>query len=61
MMGIPERSELNPAFTWALEDLYPGDQAWQEAFEENKNTLRRSRAMRADWAQVQRSCWSTCG
>lgn len=39
MMGIPERSELNPAFTWALEDLYSGDQAWQEAFEENKKYL----------------------
>ncbi len=39
-MAIPERKELNPAFTWALEDLYSCDEAWQEDFEWNKDYLK---------------------
>ncbi|MBO6054504.1 MAG: oligoendopeptidase F [Oscillospiraceae bacterium] len=26
---IPERAELDPKYTWHLEDLYPSDEAWQ--------------------------------
>ena len=39
-MAIPERSELNPAFTWALEDLYSCDEAWQEEFDWDKDYLK---------------------
>ena len=28
---IPARSEINPADTWAIEDIFPSDQAWAEA------------------------------
>lgn len=38
-MAIPERKELDPAFTWALEDLYSCDAAWQEEFEWDKDYL----------------------
>lgn len=29
---IPKRSEVDPQYTWALEDIYPSDQAWNEDF-----------------------------
>lgn len=29
---IPKRSEVDPKYTWALEDIYPSDQAWNEDF-----------------------------
>lgn len=28
---IPKRSEVDPRYTWALEDLFPSDEAWEEA------------------------------
>lgn len=28
---IPARSEINPADTWAIEDIFPSDQAWAVA------------------------------
>ncbi len=31
---IPTRSEADPKNTWALEDIFPSDEAWQSAFEE---------------------------
>lgn len=27
---IPKRSEQNPEYTWAIEDIYPTDEAWKE-------------------------------
>ncbi len=39
-MAIPERNELNPEYTWALEDLYSCDEAWEEEFEWDKDYLR---------------------
>lgn len=30
---IPKRSEVDPAFTWALEDIYPTDDAWRADLE----------------------------
>ena len=32
-MKIPKRSEQNPADCWAVEDLYPSDEAWTAEFE----------------------------
>lgn len=29
---IPKRSEVDPKYTWALEDIYSSDQAWNEDF-----------------------------
>ncbi len=29
---IPKRSEVDPQYTWALEDIYSSDQAWNEDF-----------------------------
>ena len=31
---IPVRSEADPKYTWALEDIFPSDEAWQEAYEQ---------------------------
>lgn len=31
---IPVRSEADPHYTWALEDVYPSDDAWKQAFDE---------------------------
>ncbi len=33
---IPERSEVSPENTWALEDIFPTDEAWEQALEELK-------------------------
>ena len=40
-----ERSEQNQACTWAIEDLFPADEAWQSALEEAKKFLPRIRAL----------------
>ena len=36
MNQIPERKDLNPAETWALEDLFPSDEAWSAELERAK-------------------------
>ena len=38
-MAIPERKELNPEYTWSLEDLFECDEAWQAEFEWDKDYL----------------------
>lgn len=35
-MSIPERKDLDAANTWALEDLFPSDEAWASALEQAK-------------------------
>ena len=30
--SLPTRSQADPAFTWDLTDLFPSDEAWQEAY-----------------------------
>ena len=30
---LPTRSQVDPAYTWAITDLYPSDQAWREAYD----------------------------
>ncbi|MCD8145697.1 MAG: oligoendopeptidase F [Clostridiales bacterium] len=35
-MSIPERKDLNQADTWALEDIFPSDEAWAAALETAK-------------------------
>ncbi|WP_294520400.1 oligoendopeptidase F [uncultured Pseudoflavonifractor sp.] len=30
---LPTRSQVDPANTWAITDLYPSDQAWREAYD----------------------------
>ncbi len=35
-MSIPERKDLNQADTWALEDIFPSDEAWTAALETAK-------------------------
>ena len=35
-MSIPERKDVNPQDTWALEDLFPSDAAWQAELERAK-------------------------
>jgi oligoendopeptidase F len=34
MSSVPDRSEVDEAYTWDLEALYPDDDAWEAAFEE---------------------------
>ena len=38
-MAIPERKELNPAYTWSLEDLFECDEAWEQEFEWDRDYL----------------------
>ena len=38
---IPLRSEIDPKYTWAIEDLYPSDEAWKSNFEHAKSYLQR--------------------
>lgn len=33
---IPARAEVDRQYTWALEDVFPSDEAWQEAYEKAK-------------------------
>jgi oligoendopeptidase F len=33
-MSIPERKDVNTKNTWALEDIFPSDEAWTAAFED---------------------------
>ncbi len=33
---IPTRSEVDEAYTWALEDVFPTDEAWKDAYEAAK-------------------------
>ena len=34
MSSVPERSEIDDAYTWDLTDLFPDDEAWEAAYEE---------------------------
>ena len=40
-----ERSEQQKAYTWAIEDLFPSDEAWQSALGEAKEFLPRIKAL----------------
>ncbi|MCD8381877.1 MAG: oligoendopeptidase F [Clostridiales bacterium] len=45
-MNAPkERRELDPAYTWATEDIFPTDGAWQEALNAAKDYPRRRKAL----------------
>jgi len=33
MSSVPERSDIDEEYKWALEDLYADDEAWEEAYE----------------------------
>ncbi len=45
-MNAPkERKELDPAYTWATEDIYPSDEAWQEALNAAKSYPQRQKAL----------------
>ena len=37
---LPTRSQVDPANTWAITDLYPSDQAWREAYESVRGLVR---------------------
>ncbi|EDN01635.1 oligoendopeptidase F [Pseudoflavonifractor capillosus ATCC 29799] len=37
---LPTRSQVDPANTWAITDLYPSDQAWREACENVRGLVR---------------------
>ena len=37
---LPTRSQVDPANTWAITDLYPSDQAWREACENVRSLVR---------------------
>ena len=34
---IPVRADADPKYTWALEDIYPSDEAWESAYTEAQN------------------------
>ena len=36
---IPVRSELDPQYTWAIEDLYASDDIWKSDFENAKSYI----------------------
>ena len=37
---LPTRSQVDPANTWAITDLYPSDQAWRESYESVRGLVR---------------------
>lgn len=43
---IPVRADANPKYTWALEDIYPSDEAWDAAYAEAQNFSRQISAYR---------------
>lgn len=45
MAKLLERKDQTPENTWALEDIYPTDEDWQQALEEAKGFLKRIKAL----------------
>lgn len=43
---IPVRADADPNYTWALEDIYPSDEAWDAAYAEAQNFSRQISAFR---------------
>ena len=43
---IPVRADADPKYTWALEDIYPSDEAWDAAYAEAQNFSRQISAFR---------------
>ena len=43
---IPVRADADPNYTWALEDIYPSDDAWDAAYAEAQNFSRQISAFR---------------
>ena len=43
---IPVRADADPNYTWALEDIYPSDEAWETAYAEAQNFSRQISAFR---------------
>ena len=43
---IPVRADADPKYTWALEDIYPSDEAWDAAYAEAQNFPRQISAFR---------------
>ena len=39
--AIPERKDVDPAFKWHLDDIYPSDEAWEKAFSTLKKSVPR--------------------
>ncbi len=37
--NLPKRNEIDPKYTWAIEDLYACDEAWQEEYNKIKEML----------------------
>ena len=48
---LPTRSQVDPANTWAITDLYPSDQAWREACESVRGLVRDLAAYRGRLAE----------
>ena len=42
MSSVPERSEIDEAYTWELESLFADDDAWEEAFERAEELISRA-------------------
>lgn len=59
-MAIPERNEMNPAYTWALEDLYVSDEGWQMDFDWDKDYLQTVKAYEGRLGRAQSCCCATC-
>lgn len=38
-MSLPKRNEVEQKFTWAIEDLYASDEAWQKDYEKGKGMI----------------------
>ena len=43
---IPVRADADPKYTWALEDIYPSDEAWESAYAEAQDFPRQISAFR---------------
>ena len=44
MSSVPERSDLDEEYTWALDEMFASDEAWEEAYEQVESRLDELRA-----------------
>lgn len=54
---IPKRSELEPSSRWSIEDLFPSDQAWEEAFQACQSLPEEAAAWRGRLGQSAQSLY----
>ena len=57
---IPVRSEADPKYTWALEDVYANNDLWKADLEKARALPAQLAAYKGIWVTAHRNCWSFC-